>query len=146
MVLHTTHRGVKLFWPGFLASLINRNWLELREKILARLYWGPSCSRVEQEQAMCSLACSPRGVVSWFLKWGRVGVCPGVRPEGWVRLFSHPSGGVVQRVCTVPCFCSQHPVFAPGSAEVAVGLLSFCIFWVQNLPQLHIWAVTFSPS
>ena len=36
-------------WP----SLIDRNWLEARQEIQARLYWGLCCSRGEQEQTKC---------------------------------------------------------------------------------------------
>ena len=46
-----------------------------------------------------SRACSLYGV--------KVGVCPGVRTEGWLRCFAHPLGGAV---------CSGHaqrPAFAP---------------------------------
>ena len=58
----------------------------------------------------------------------RVGVCPGVRPEGWVRCFAHPLGGVE---------CSghgQYPVFAPGSSEVAVEVSGL---FVYNLPHSY---------
>ena len=42
----------------------------------------------------------------------RIGVCPGVRPEGCLRCFAHPFDGVeVQGVCAAPCFCSWHRVF-----------------------------------
>ena len=65
-------------WP----SPINRNWSEVRQKIQVRLYWGPWCTVGSQnKQQVCLLAlrwggraCSLHGV--------RVGVCPGVRPEG----------------------------------------------------------------
>ena len=48
----------------------------------------------------------------------------------------------------VPCFCSQHLVFAPGSSEVAVGFFGLFVFFgegVQNLPQLLMRTVIFSP-
>ena len=35
--------------PGLLSSLINRNWLEARQEIQARLYWGHRCSQREQK-------------------------------------------------------------------------------------------------
>ena len=48
----------------------------------------------------------------------------------------------VQGACSVSCFCSQHPVCAPGSSEVAVGwgfllllFLSFCILWPRICPN-----------
>ena len=37
----------------------------------------------------------------------RVGVCPRVRPEGWLRFFAHPLAGVGCK--------EQVPAFAPGS-------------------------------
>ena len=58
-------------------------------------------------------ACSLYGV--------RVGVCPGVRPEGWLRWFAHPLGGVLCRGH------AQDPAFAPGSSKEAVGCI---FFWV----------------
>ena len=55
-------------------------------------------------------------------------------------------GGVVYREH------AQYPVFAPGSSKVTVGCVFFffffwslCIFEVQNLPQVCMHAVTFSP-
>ena len=42
---------------------------------------------------------------------------------------------------------TQYPAFSPGSSEVAVGVffLVFLYLLVQNLPQLHMHAVIFSP-
>ena len=37
--------ATKCYWPGFLASLIDRNWPEVRQEIQARFYWGLRCSR-----------------------------------------------------------------------------------------------------
>ena len=39
-------------WP----SSINRNWLEVRQEIQARHYWGPCCSRWERDKTTISLA------------------------------------------------------------------------------------------
>ena len=36
--------------------------------------------------------------------------------------------------CIEPCFCFQHPVFAPRSSEVVVGFLVFLSFVVKNPP------------
>ena len=74
-------------------------------------------------------------------------MCPGVRSEGWLRSSAHPFGGVEFRGHV------QYPVFAPGSSEVAVGgfFVLFGLVWVflylvvQNLPQLHMHSVIFSP-
>ena len=109
-------------WP----SAINRSWLNARQVLWTRLYWEVRTNN----SFPCSLflgvgqTCSLYGM--------RVGVCPEVRLEGWLRWC------YMQEAWIVPCFCSQHPVFAPGSSKVEVGLFwSLCIVWVQNLPQLH---------
>ena len=70
-------------------------------------------------------------------------MCPGVRPEGWLRWFAHPLGGVVCRGhAQYPAFV---PAFAPGSSKVAVGFSGLFVSFVQNLPQLGMQAVIFSP-
>ena len=63
----------------------NRNWLEARQEIQARLYWGLCCSSGDQWQTLGSLACSfPKLVpyVGWGLgcaqgsgQRGGIGVC-----------------------------------------------------------------------
>ena len=84
----------------------------------------------------------------WLAPWGvggepcslygvRVGVCPVVGSEEWLRWFAHPlSGGVCRGH-------AQYPAFAAGSSKVAVGFLVFVSF-VQNLPQLCMHII-FSP-
>ena len=69
----------------------------------------------------------------------RVGAGPGLRLEGWLRWSAHPLGGVV---CREPV---QYSAFAPDPSEVAVGFLVFLYLVVQNLPQLRMHAVIFSP-
>ena len=65
-------------------------------------------------------ACSLPGV--------RVRVCPGLRPEGWLRCFAHPSGGGVCRgQAHYLCFCPRHPIFAPGSSKLAVGFFGLFV-------------------
>lgn len=67
---------------------------------------------------------------------------PGVRPEGWLRWFAHPFGGVI---CRGHVWC---PAFALHFSEVAVGVFFFLVFFfnlVYNLPLLHMHAVIFSP-
>ena len=68
-----------------------------------------------------------------------VGVCPGVRPEGWLKGSALHFGGVVCRGH------ARYPAFAPSSSEVAVGFLVFLYLVVHNLPKLHMNAVIFSP-
>ena len=55
-------------------------------------------------------------------------MCSGIRLEGWLRWFAHPTVVLCAGAGAVPCFCSQPPVVAPGSSEVAVRLFSllFC--------------------
>ena len=43
---------------------------------------------------------------------------PRVRPEGWLRCFAHPLGGIVCR----------GPAFAPGSSKVTVGWWCWFVF------------------
>ena len=79
--------------PGFLASLINRNWSEATQEIQARLYWG------ENKQWVPLFAC-----FSW--RRGRWEVVP-MLGEGsssfrsparrWPRWFTHLLGGGVCR-------------------------------------------------
>ena len=66
-------------------------------------------------------------------------MCPGVQREGWLRWFAHPLVGVVCRGH------GQYPAFALGSSKVAVGFFRLFISFVQNLFQLHMQAVIFSP-
>ena len=68
----------------------------------------------------------------WGSVYGvRVGVCPGLGPEGWLRWSAHPFGGGEYRAH------AQDPTFAPRSSEVAVGFwfLDF-LYLVHTLPQL----------
>ena len=46
---------------------------------------------------------------------------PGIGPEGWLRCFAHPLGGVVCRGH------AQYPAFARGSSKVAVGYFSWSL-------------------
>ena len=54
-----------------------------------------------------------------------MGVSPGVRPEGRLRWFAHPLGGIVCR----------GPAFAPGSSKVTVGCcwFVFCFVFLNSL-------------
>lgn len=66
-------------------------------------------------------------------------MCPGVRLEGQLGWFAHPLAGAM---------CNGHaqpPAFAPLSSKVAVGFSGLFVSSVQNLPQLHLRAVIFSP-
>ena len=76
----------------------------------------------------------------------RVGVSPGVGLQGWLRCFAHPLGGVLCRRHV------QYPAFAPDTLFLLqvlqkgqLGFLVFLCLLVQNLPQLHVHAVIFSP-
>ena len=73
--------------------------IEARPEIQASLYWVPRYSKSEQEKTTGSLAfllpevggqaCSLYGVT--------VGVYPGFGPEGKLKWFAHPLGGIVCR-------------------------------------------------
>ena len=71
-------------------------------------------------------------------------MCPGVRPEGWLRCFTHSfgdvecSGHAQYPILASDRFCSRF--FRNGSW--VFGLL---VSLVQNLSQLHMHAVIFSP-
>ena len=68
---------------------------------------GPCYSRGKQEQTTASFACSfPKGMWACYLYGVKVGVCPGVRPEGWLKWFAPTSGGVECRGHM------QYPAFA----------------------------------
>ena len=47
----------------------------------------------------------------------------------------------------VPCagIMYSYPTFAPGSSEMAVGILAILYLFIHNLPQLCRHAVIFSP-
>ena len=119
-------------WP----SPTNRNWLEARQEIQARFFWDLCYSREEQEQATDSIASlAPLGGASLFLAWGEGREVS----RGWAGavayLFCPPRRWCcVQGACSVCCFCSWHPAFAPGSLKVAGGFLGFFVAIVQNLP------------
>ena len=66
------------------------------------------------------------------MAWGGLSVLP----TSWMVY--------VKGACTVSYFAPD-TVFVPGSSKVAVGLFSLCIFWVQNLLQLLMVTVIFSP-
>ena len=66
-------------------------------------------------------------------------MCPGVGLEGRLRWFAHP---LAEAVCNGH---AQPPAFAPLSSKVAVGFSGLFVSSVQNLPQLHMRAVIFSP-
>ena len=61
-------------------------------------------------------------------------MCPGVRPEGWLRCFAHPFGGVVGRGH------SQYPAFALNTLFLLPGLQKwqfrvFLVFFVSFGPE-----------
>ena len=102
----------------------------------------------KQELATDPLACLlPKAGASLFFTWGKgSGVSEG-QAARVARCFARPlRWRFVQEAHSVPCSCCQHPVFAPGSSKVGSWVVwSLCIFWVQNLPQLHLRTVIFSP-
>ena len=76
----------------------------------------------------------------------RVGMYPGVWPEGWLGSFVHPLGGVVCRGH------AQYPAFATNSLFLLLalqkwqlGFFGLLVSFDHNLPQLHMHTVIFSP-
>ena len=99
----------------------------------------------EKKQQFPLLARSLRGAE--LVLYMGVGVCPGVGSEAWFRSFAHPSSGVVGRGH------AQYPAFAPHTLHLLLALqkgqLSYFwsfVFLVQNLPQLCMHEVIFSPA
>ena len=125
---------------GSSPSPVNRNWIEAKQEIQARLCWGLCGSRREQNQTTASLACW-----LWRREWVcslcgvRVEVCPGVRPKGW-------------RVCVCVCVCvcsglAQYPVllpthsfYTPGSSKLAAGVCGLFLFFGSSICSN--WACT----
>ena len=78
--------------------------------------------------------------MSWFLIWGEGG---SVQGSGWRGgLSGLPSSKEVLSVGGM----TQDSAFAPGSSKLAVRLLGLFVYFVQNLPQLHMYTVIFSPT
>ena len=77
--------------PRLSTSAVNKNWLEDRQEIQARFYWGPCCTSGEWEQGTRSLVCLlPEWVQAGFLYRVRLSVGSGLRPKGWFRCFAQP--------------------------------------------------------
>ena len=155
-VCYWTKFGFNWYRPqGSWSSQINRNWLEARKEIQVRLYWGSftACCRKELKQTSSLAHSWGWGQVvgrSAFLIWdeGRSVSRGQARGKGGFGGLPILLWCWVQRACMVPCFPFQHPVFASGSSEMAVGFFFFfssLYLLVQNLPQLHIHTVIFSP-
>ena len=74
----------------------------------------------------------------------RVGGCPGVGREGWLRWFAHPFEVLsVRGACPAACFCSQHRFFfPPGSSEMAVVCVCVCV--CMNF--LYLFGPVFAPT
>ena len=75
----------------------------------------------------------------------RVGVCPEVGLEGWLRWFAHPLVVFSAGSMHSPQPLSPTPCFPPNSSEVEVVCLVFLYLVVHNLTQLCVHAVVFSP-
>ena len=108
--------------------------IEARPEIQASLYSVPCYSKSEQEKTTGSLAfllpevggqaCSLYGV--------RVGVCPGFGPEGKLKWFAHPLGGIV---------CRGHARYSVQLQAIQKWqywiFLSLCIFCPEFAPTAH---------
>ena len=104
--------GKYCYWPGFLASLINRNWSETSQEIQVRLYIEtPPAAGGEQEQGTHSLAIlfTEKGL-SWLFLWGCVqGTCQrggsGDLPTPLVMLCASGMHSILL-LLSKPCWCS----------------------------------------
>ena len=107
-----------------------------RQEIQARLTnWGLCCNKGARIKQQVPLLAHTLGVGGELFLYGvRVGVCPGVGLEEWLRCFVHPLGVTVCRGH------AQYPAFAPGSSKLAVGFFGLCIFCPEFFPT----AVSFS--
>ena len=129
------------YHPGFLASLINRNWQKARQEIQASLSRGPCCiETTKNRQQVPLLAHSPRwGQAGPYVGWGQA------VSRAWARgsLDDLPSQQVVPRAGgrQRTLLSLLTPAFAPGSSEVAVVFLLCFVFW-----SFLIFLSTISPS
>ena len=83
--------------------------------------YPPGGHRREWKQVTVFLSCSLVGGSLYEMK---IGMCPRVRLEGWLRCFAHPFGGIMQGALVVPCFCS-----------LFFGLfVSFCSLFTPTVP------------
>ena len=72
-------------------------------------------------------------------------MCPGFRPEEWLKCSAYPLGGVKFRGhAWYPVFPPDTLIYVPISSEVLGGGV-FLYPLVHNLPQLHMHAVIDSP-
>ena len=98
------------YWPGFLVSLINRNWSEGGQEIQASPYWCACCSRkgIKTRKRLPGSLASPgsRGG-AWY--GVRMGVGSGVRLERGLRECVHCFSAAFRG----PAWC---PAFVPMAA------------------------------
>ena len=73
-------------------------------------------------------------------------MCPGVRPEEWLRGFAHHFGGVVCRGHAQYTVFAPNPLLLPRALQKwQLGFFWSFLYLVHNLPQLHEHAAIFSP-
>ena len=132
---------------GSRPSSTDRNWLEARQEIQARFYWGPCCSSRKGEQVAISLA-HPLPKAGWTCS------LYGVRIGYVSRCLDQRTGLGILPTCLVvvclgacpdPAFAPNTLFFTPSSSEVAVDFFCLLYLFVHTLPQLCMIAVVFSP-
>ena len=75
----------------------------------------------------------------------RAGQCPGVGLQGGLGGCLPLSGALCRgHACTVTCFRSRPPAFAPGSSQVALGIFGLLCLLDPDLDSLRVHAVSFS--
>ena len=117
-------RIVYLLWTRVLGLLNQQKLIRGQTRNSGKALLGP----LLQQGGEKTSSRFPCLLTLWFLFWGESrGLSRGQAEEVAQVVCSPLWQCCVQGSCTVPRFCSQHPAFAPGSSEVAVG---FCFFFV----------------
>ena len=121
------------YWPGFLASLINRIDQRPEETFWQGFFGVPTAVgrqglKTSNRVPSWSLTHWGGGKLVPYMEWG-LGCFQVLGQRGGLGDLPTPLWWCVQGACLVPCFAPD-PTFVPGSSEVAVrffGLLSFFI-------------------
>ena len=89
----------------------------------------------ENDRFPCSPPKAGRAASSYA---ARVGLCPGVGPEGWRRWSAHPFGAVCRGHAQDPVFAPDPLLLRPALQKWQLGFFGLFVPFVQNLPQLHV--------
>ena len=131
-----------------MASLINRIDRRPDKKYRQVFIGGPAAAGGgDGKQVTGSLAGSlTEGVWAGSLYEVRVGVCPGLGPEWWIRWFAHRFGGVSAGGMCGTLLLLPTPYFLLlALQECQLGFLVSMYLVAHNLSHLRMHAVAFSP-